>query len=446
MSDTSKAMSINAQPTKTFFISMLVKDIPLIRAILDIVDNSVDGALRTRPSKDYSGLSVRLEIGGDRFRVADNCGGIDWLLARDYAFRFGRPDEMMPTEHSVGQFGVGMKRALFKLGTAFTVESTAEKSRFTVNVDVEEWKNRPNDWTFAFSALEKNLSPIAEDQRGTNVTVTSLHDSVAEDFGLENFRTSIGKELEAAHQLSMSRGLAITLNGVPLNHRPAELLRSDQMQPAYWEWSSTDSKPVRVQLWTGLADSVPGAGGWYVFCNGRMVLEADQTLTTGWGEGDEARIPKYHGQYARFRGYAFFDCDDASLLPWNTTKTGVDSDSPLFVSIRQQMITLSRPVIDLLNKLKVERQGRDNEDDADDGPLTLAIKYAPRVPITEVQAHSTFIPPKAATIQRMPQNGHIQYDKPIEEINKVKSKLKVRSYKEVGELTFDYFLDAECTE
>ena len=47
--------------------------------------------------------------------------------------------------------------------------------------------------------------------------------------------------------------------------------------------------------------------GWYVCCNGRFILEADQTIKTGWGEvGNKISIPKSHHQFARFRGYAFF--------------------------------------------------------------------------------------------------------------------------------------------
>jgi hypothetical protein len=446
MTELNADTTIKAYPTKAFFMRMLVKDIPLIRAILDIVDNSVDGALRTSPEHDYKDLWVRVEMDQSHFRVVDNCGGIDWLLARDYAFRFGRPDEMSGTEHSVGHFGVGMKRALFKLGTVFTIESTARTSRFVVDIDVEDWKKDPDDWTFKFAHLETDLPEIPQENRGTTITVSALHEAVAEEFALENLRTEVGKELQAAHQLSMSEGLAISLNGVPLNYRPIQLLHSDQMQPAHWEWTSGDPKPVRVQLWTGLSDSVPSAGGWYVFCNGRMVMEADQTISTGWGEGNLAILPKYHNQYARFRGYAYFDCDDPGLLPWNTTKTGVDSDSPLFSFIRQHMITLSRPVITFLNKLKIERQGRDDEEEVDDGPLTLAVKEAQPVRLADVVAHSTFVPPKAPPAPRIPLSGRIQYDRLIEDINKVKRKLNVRSYKEVGEQTFDYFLDKECSE
>lgn len=63
----------------------------------------------------------------------------------------------------------------------------------------------------------------------------------------------------------------------------------------------------------------------HTLANGRLVVGPDQTITTGWGEGDGKTVPRYHNQFARFRGYAFFDCDDASRLPWTTTKTGVDA-------------------------------------------------------------------------------------------------------------------------
>lgn len=126
---------IDASPTKDFFILMLVRDIELMDAIADLVDNCVDGARRTRPRGDYDGLWVRVETTAESFRIADNCGGIAVDLARNYAFRFGRPAGMPQTKHSVGQFGIGMKRALFKLGRKFTVDSTTTMSHFKVDVD-----------------------------------------------------------------------------------------------------------------------------------------------------------------------------------------------------------------------------------------------------------------------------------------------------------------------
>jgi len=154
---------INASPTKDFFIHMLIRDIPLNRAIIDLVDNSVDGARRLRGGTGFNGLSIRIEIAPTRFRIADNCGGIPVHIARDYAFRFGGPSGAPSIDGSIGQFGVGMKRTFFKLGQRFYVESATGTSRFTIDVDVEDWKARQStegadDWHFDFKTLQE--SPV----------------------------------------------------------------------------------------------------------------------------------------------------------------------------------------------------------------------------------------------------------------------------------------------
>ena len=98
---------------------MLTRDVLLTRAIIDLVDNSIDGAKRLRSEGDYSGLKVIIRFSEEEFSIEDNCGGISIPTARDYAFRFGRPKDAPSTTSSVGQFGVGMKRTFFKLGRFF---------------------------------------------------------------------------------------------------------------------------------------------------------------------------------------------------------------------------------------------------------------------------------------------------------------------------------------
>ena len=43
----SDAIHISASPTKTFFVRMLTRDIDLRYAILDLLDNCVDGIVHT---------------------------------------------------------------------------------------------------------------------------------------------------------------------------------------------------------------------------------------------------------------------------------------------------------------------------------------------------------------------------------------------------------------
>lgn len=46
MAENDNPMRINASPTKELFIFMLTRDVQLSRAIIDLVDNCVDGANR----------------------------------------------------------------------------------------------------------------------------------------------------------------------------------------------------------------------------------------------------------------------------------------------------------------------------------------------------------------------------------------------------------------
>ena len=98
--------AVDAEPTKDFFVSMLTRDIDLKDAIVDLVDNSIDGARRMRPDQDFEGLWIRLSFDLDppaadgpdaatdgsagAFVIEDNCGGMSLDVARKYAFRFGR--------------------------------------------------------------------------------------------------------------------------------------------------------------------------------------------------------------------------------------------------------------------------------------------------------------------------------------------------------------------
>ena len=132
---------IQGEPTKKFFIEMITRDISIEDAIIDLLDNSIDGANKINQN-DYSGLRIELKISDDEFYIKDNCGGFSLETAKKYAFRFGRPDEAPLRNNTVGRFGIGMKRSLFKIGKKFIVESETNDDHFKVDVDVDEWSQK----------------------------------------------------------------------------------------------------------------------------------------------------------------------------------------------------------------------------------------------------------------------------------------------------------------
>ena len=446
---------INASPTKEFFIYMITRDITLTRAILDLVDNSLDGARRIRPNNDFNGLWVRVELDRTHFKIADNCGGIPVDIARNYAFRFGRPKDAPPTPGSVGQFGVGMKRTFFKMGSHFTVYSTTSTSRFDMDQDVEQWiamdePDNPDKWHFEFRNVQENISDISVDEIGTRIEIDRLRDSVAESLSLDGFLTRLKQEISHAHVLSMDKGLAISINGIPLSHEPAKLFVADTLRPAFVEKTyprelliGQPGAPVKVKLYAGVAERSLHDGGWYVFCNGRLVIRADQTSITIWGQPHGMR--QYHPDFAYFRGYAYFDSDDPGLLPWTTTKTGVDVDSPVYRNVQQEMIELSKPVLSFLSNLEKERQAVENGDSIDK-TLDQTIKSAEAQRTDVLSITPTFVAPQPSPIPAGPKMQRIQYSKPAIEVEKAMRLLKVYTYVAVGEKTFDYFMKYEGEE
>jgi len=428
---------INANPTKDFFISMLTKDIPLIRAIIDLVDNSVDGAIRLRSTNSYSGLYVNIQVSQTEFFIEDNCGGIPIDIARNYAFRFGRPAEAIPTPNSVGLFGVGMKRAIFKMGKFFEVQSKTDGDHFRVSQDIEKWQIL-DEWQFHFDDIHNDSQNLLSP--GTRIKVTNLYPAISEQFNLGNFTIALSNQLMAAQQISLEKGLAITVNGVPLKPSLLYLYDAQNIKPGYTKFNLEAYPEVSIAIYTGIFERDLAKGGWYLFCNSRLVLFADQSSDTGWD--DSTGLPKYHPDFAYSRGYVYFSSSDASLLPWNTTKTGVDTDSALFKAARQKMIELMRPVTKWLRGSLAEEKKETGEE----GELHIAIKEASKISLSDLHIQPQEF---SAPVFMKPTNSaltSIQYKISPAQAERVRLKLGAKSNSEIGRGTFDYYYKLECDD
>jgi hypothetical protein len=449
---------VEAAPEKLFFVSMLVKDIELIPAIIDLVDNSADGARALRPDGDFTGLEVRITINPDedRFEISDNCGGFAADTARHYAFRFGRPEAFVGIEGSVGQFGVGMKRAIFKLGGAFRVESRSAHSRFVIDERVTTWAADHNpDWSFRFDELDEPWDPPEGTELGTTITVTELHPGVKRDLSLTQTLGRLRTDLQLRHQEALLAGLTIQINGDLLVASTPALLQSELVKPIKrsFEIPADGERSVEATLIAGIvrgraedrdrddgdADEAPRSAeaGWYLFCNGRLVLVADKSRLTGWGvAGNNA----YHPQYRLFRGYAYLQARDSSLLPWNTTKTGVDEDSPVFRTLQAQMEVALKEVQQLINDLKKERQYHPAEDSR---PLNAAVLAAEEMRIAELPVSEQVEAPEPAPRPPAGRNQMISYSVDRDQYEAARETLGVDAPRDVGLETFNYYYEAE---
>lgn len=433
-------LSVDASPTKAFFCNVITRDLNLEQAIADLIDNCVDGAKRLRGSasatgdtKKYAGLWIKLQFNSTEFILEDNCGGIDLEIARKYAFKFGRDEKFTGSPGSVGQFGVGMKRALFKMGSEFKVETRSVTHSYSINVNVPEWLGK-KFWDFKVSDLSEAETPVEE--TGTKITVTNLYSGTSALFNANYFRMRVESELKTSQQHFIRSGLSISVNGLSIVSPEWQLKSGDSIKPFYQRYEDAGGKSNLItRVYCGVGPSSSNHAGWYVFCNGRCIVSADQSITTGWGEqpGTESiSIPKYHPQFSKFRGYAFLDSDDAERLPWNTTKTDLDLDHQEYMRLRRRLIEVTRPIINFLNELD-----RESEILPEDQEMTRHLDRAPLVSLANITTPQSFSYNRTV-VKKGPVLRNIAYKKPETEIVQLQGALGTTNARDTGIKAFEY--------
>jgi hypothetical protein len=456
-------LAVKATPHKRFFIDMITRDISLEACVLDLIDNSVDGA--TRSSDDtppkaktpkphplssggarYKGYKIDITCSSSLFRISDNCGGISIDIAREYAFNFGRdPREHTDadTESGIGIYGIGMKRALFKMGKHFAIQSHTNDDAFVMDVDVDTWAAHVQNWD-----LELKVTKASAKSPGTTIEVTHLRPAVAHEFATTGFSTRLVDAAARTYAAFLDQGLEMKVNGTSVRPTDFTFLDGRGFRPLHERSSEQMVSPsgkgknvVEVEIWAGAASGIgtsrPDVGedddtslwGWYVLCNNRVVLSADKTERTGWGL---APFPQWHPQYNGFIGIVSFRSDEPYALPWTTTKNDVDIDSLVYRKARSRMQAAAREYI------KYSRVRKANPESAK--KIERSASSVKLTALSKVQPMKT--PPIPGTTQG---TVNIAYQKPKRDVAKVAAALGDPSLSaaQVGIQTFDYYYTNE---
>ena len=136
--ETNKYTTVDATPVKSFFVEMLTRDIELVDAILDLLDNCVDGILRQRKNssgeKPYKGFKAKITFDEKSFSISDNCGGIPGICTitrSEWVKSVSIEIANLPT---VGVYGIGMKRAIFKIGKRCLISTQNQEDCYEVEI------------------------------------------------------------------------------------------------------------------------------------------------------------------------------------------------------------------------------------------------------------------------------------------------------------------------
>lgn len=360
---------VSGLPTKPFFVRMLVRDIELEDAVLDLLDNCIDGVVRTNLKKTpankdqpYKGFHAAITMKRDRFEISDNCGGIPRQVAIKSAFRLGRLPEEIANLPTVGLYGIGMKRAIFKLADSAYVESRHGNSNFRVDFS-EEWLQNDDDWYLPLKKARRTRS-------GTTVVVDKLKPEIGERFDAgSNFVDDFKKFVAAHYSLIIHKGFEVKVNGDVIKPEPFKLLTAAAtafadgtgLAPYCFRGIVDD---VHIELYAGLYRNLPSEteldeeqssrgssddAGWSVACNDRIVVNRDKTRLTGWGDGG---VPRYHGQFIAISGLVLLTSDTPEKLPLTTTKRGLEASTNVYLVVREQMQLATKYFTSFTNRWK----------------------------------------------------------------------------------------------
>ena len=447
-----------AYPRKHFFVEMFTRDISLSDCILDLIDNSIDGYTRRNNldlgkellepfSADIMRKTklptVSIRYNADLFEIEDNCGGIDLDRARNEVFNFGYSvDHDGSGQHQLGVYGIGLKRALFKIGRKFSIKSKTTKNGFETVVDLDEWTARDSslkDWTFE---LTTRSAAARASEAGTHISICQLRDEVRTALSDPTFTGRLIKTIAQVYALFLGRHVQISVNNVHVDPETIPLGHSDEITPAK---STFHYGSVAVHLFASIAARDANHSwkqehaGWYVGCNGRLVVTADRTELTGWGIG---ALPAFHSKYRGFVGLALFQSQDPLLLPWRTSKRGLNQESLVYQKARTQMNASARPILSFLDKMYPsdlsehprERVIASNSEALDVRTLTNG-------------TDNTFVvkprrrTPDAKTVR-------VQYDAHRGDIEAIKKQLRLPDFSasQVGKYTFEAYLKNEISK
>ncbi len=442
--------SANARPTRHFFIDMLTANIALEDAILDLVDNAIDALSRTREidlsekllfstsEESHPPAEIFIKVSAREISIQDNCGGIQKSDAIENVFRIGR---IIPTvRSSIGVYGIGLKRAIFKIGNSFELRSYTTNEGFVAHLeDIEKWADDDSpEWNLPVDDAEPAVS---SEKAGTTLRLWNLREPVKRRIEEGTLLASLKSMLGRTYPLFLDRFVTIWLNKSRVEPVPLPVAESDRVEPAVDRLEIKDPL-VSVTLLAGVSSQVNDEwnisnAGWYIVCNGRVVVSADKTELTGWGT---KLLPQFHSKYRAFAGIAFFFSKNPAALPWTTTKRGINRDSTVFQRAQPQMATTARQVLSFLNRLY--------PGEISEAPAERAAASSVRSQdVRKVAAYEKR--PFRADVRRKPDeqnNLRVQFDVTVDELETARrcmGKAKWSGAK-IGRYAFDYLLRNEC--
>jgi len=318
---------LDAIPSKRLFLS-IIADYDLNRAICELIDNALDcwvKAGKTKPLK----IEIDLDENQQSILMRDNAGGVK----KDDMNVIVAPGQTtnLQTDPVIGIFGVGTKRAVVALAQEIRI-TTRHLKEGTYQVEFDDsWIKSDENW----------ILPLYEvDSINEGTTVISLKGlrMHIDQVGIANLKRYVS---ETYAKFLANSQLSIIVNSekvLPISFENWAYPPSYQPRRYFGDIPSDNNMMVNVEITAGLSkeSSPTGEYGVYFYCNDRLIAKALKSYEVGFSTG-QAGQP--HPSISLTKVMVSLK-DNAFSMPWNSSKSAINYNHHIFLTIRDLLIQI----------------------------------------------------------------------------------------------------------
>lgn len=329
---------IDGTPKKRFFLS-IISDYDLKTGLCELIDNAIDLWMA---GDRKNALIVDLQIDPDRqlISVTDNAGGV----RRNELSVLIAPGESKNdlAAEVIGVFGVGGKRAGIALAEHVTVK-TRFQDEDTSELNITQAWLSTEDWNLPAYAIP-DIEPCT-----THVEMSHLRKSLRPE-DIDVLRTHFGE----TYDWFLNEGCKINVNGVavaPINFETWAFPPSYAPRHSTFGVDMGRSGKITCEITGGLIrDRAPDKDnyGVYFYCNHRLIVKEVRNHEVGYFSGG-AGVPHTDASLCRvivrLQG-------PAQLMPWNSSKNGINYGNLAFEQIRTRLVPLVSYFTSLSRRLR----------------------------------------------------------------------------------------------
>lgn len=330
---------IDGTPEKRLFLS-IISDYNLKTSLCELIDNAIDIWMANQKK---TAIEIQLTLDSERqlITIKDNAGGVPKEKLR-LLIAPGASGNKYNQEY-IGIFGVGGKRAGVALGEHVEIRTRYKKAG-SYQIDINNDWMITDDWNLAAYEIS-DISP--------NSTIIEIS-KVRQAFTDADI-AAIKLHIASTYSYFIEQGCIISVNNdimqsklydhwaYPPGHEP---------QNADLEIDITAEAKLRVKITAGLiVDREPENEnyGVYIYCNNRLIVKEMRSRDVGYFVTAEAGVPHPDASLCR----VIINLNGpAETMPWNSSKSSINTNHPSFLAIRPTLITLVSHFSSLSRRLK----------------------------------------------------------------------------------------------